>query len=135
MSKRNIDPAIKDEYLNWLLTPPGQREPATKKDFAEMHGIANKTLYNWEDDDEFKEQMRNIKVKWGAKWHADLLAELYRIALQSGSDNHRISAIRTLLDHLEVEDKTKDNGEIDDEAAKRIAKFLQAEGFKTIGSD
>jgi hypothetical protein len=61
-----------------------------------------------------------------------LLAELYRIAMQSSSDNHRINAIRTLLSHLDVGEKTSQSEEVDDEAAKQIMAFLEANGFKTI---
>lgn len=132
--RRNIDPDIKKEYLNWLLTPPGQREPSTKKEFAEQYEIERKTLYNWEDEPEFQEEMRSIKVKWGNRWHADLLAELYRIALGSDSDNHRINAIRTLLSHLDVPENDKVSDEVHDEAARKIMEFLNEKGFKTIES-
>ena len=50
--------AIKNEYINWLATP--KREliannlPTTKKAFADLKGVNQRTLQRWEEGEDFK---------------------------------------------------------------------------------
>lgn len=37
-------------YVEWLLTPPGDREPKTKTAFAEQWGVTTQTLHNDEGE-------------------------------------------------------------------------------------
>lgn len=45
-----------EEYLEWLLTPKEGRNPKTKKDWAEQHGVHFNTLGQWEKKKEFSER-------------------------------------------------------------------------------
>jgi hypothetical protein len=60
---------VKNEYITWLATP--KREliandlPTTKKAFAALKGVSQRTLTRWEGDEDFKEilrQRRNERV-------------------------------------------------------------------------
>ena len=47
-----------EEYLAWLLTPELQRVPATKKAWAEAHGMHQNSPLNWEKKKAFVERWR-----------------------------------------------------------------------------
>ena len=130
--KRNIDPAIKEEYMNWLLTPPGEREPSTKKEFAEEHNVSYRTLYYWEDEDDFQSALRELKAKWGTRWHGDILGRLMDI-VQNGSDNAAVSASKVLLAHLRIPDDENDQlDNVGEDVKRAIRKALEEEGFSVI---
>lgn len=58
---------VKNEYITWLATP--RREliannlPTTKKAFADLKGVSQRTLSRWENQDDFKEILRQRKTK------------------------------------------------------------------------
>lgn len=133
MGKRNIPDHIKEEYMNWLLTPPGEREPSSKKAFAEHHGIAYRTLYNWEEEEEFQAALRTIKGKWGARWHGDILGRLFDI-VNNGSDSASISASKVLLNHLRIPTDDREEHELSSDQEGVIRELLEGAGYKVINS-
>jgi hypothetical protein len=46
----------KMRFIEWLTTPPRAREPATEREFAAMIDVHVKTLFNWKQDREFREE-------------------------------------------------------------------------------
>lgn len=56
---------VKNEYINWLATP--KREliannlPTTKKAFADLKGVSHRTLSRWENQEDFREILRQRK--------------------------------------------------------------------------
>lgn len=131
---RRIADTVREEYLEWLMTPPAQREPATKVAMAEKLGVAFKTLYNWEKEPMFREALRNLKSVWGTRWHGDILGRLMEI-VENGPAAQSVNAAKVLLAHLdlgEVEGKEK---EPDSEALERIRAALKAEGYTVVEKD
>jgi hypothetical protein len=49
----------KMRYIEWLTTPPRARQPPTEKEFAVMIDVHTKTLFNWRQDREFREEWQN----------------------------------------------------------------------------
>lgn len=47
-------------FIEWLTTPPPDRDPSTEEEFAATIDVHPKTLYNWKRDPEFK-----------GVWHAE----------------------------------------------------------------
>lgn len=47
-------------FIEWLTTPPPDRDPPTEEEFAATIDVHPKTLYNWKRDPEFK-----------GVWHAE----------------------------------------------------------------
>jgi len=45
-----------EDYLEWLLTPEDQRQPATKKDWAASRDMHYNTLGHWEKKKNFRER-------------------------------------------------------------------------------
>lgn len=128
MAGRKIDPALREAYKAWLLTPPPERDPKTKLEMAEQLGVAEKTLYNWEGSEEFEDVMRQIKQKWGVRWYGDVLARLKQV-IDEGSDKDSISAARVLLQHIDLGEKKSSTDATEDEV-DAIRKALEAEGYK-----
>ncbi len=130
MSGKKYDDTVRAEYLNWLMTPPAQREPATKKLMAEQLDVAPRTLYNWEGSDEFQRELRTLKGKWGVRWYGDILGRLMDI-VQNGQDGNAIRASQALLQHLEIAPEKADET-VTSEAVKAIEEALKAKGYKVV---
>lgn len=50
-------------FMNWLCTPPKDREPRHKKDLAEELGVIHKTLNNWQNHPEFLKEWERLYLK------------------------------------------------------------------------
>jgi hypothetical protein len=129
--KRYIDPAIKAKYLEWLMTPPGDREPRAKTAMAEELGVSFKTLYNWESEPLFQEKLRTLKLEWGNRWYPDILAKLYDTVL-NGPPAQSVAAAKVLLAHINIMDETKDTTEYSSEALEKISAALKDAGYDVI---
>lgn len=127
---KRIDDSVKQAYLEWLLTPPGERDITTKEDMAAHLGVAVRTLYNWEATDEFKNELRKLKSKWGLRWHGDILGKLMDIVL-TGPPAQSVNAAKVLLSHLDLGDGEEKQEELTDEALKRIKSALEEAGYAT----
>jgi hypothetical protein len=132
MSKgyRNIDRSVKEDYLEWLMTPPAEREPSTKTEVAEQLGVAISTLWRWEQEPEFQEELRSLRAKWGIRFHADILARLMTI-VQEGTDTAAIQASKVLLPHIDTGPKPVSEEDISDEELRAIARALNEQGYAT----
>lgn len=130
--RRNIPEGVKEEYLNWLLTPPGEREPSSKKAFAEENDVSYRTLYYWEEEEDFQEAQRKIKTKWGARWHGDILGRLMSIVAE-GSDAAAVSASKVLLQHLHIPDDVRSQKEeLNDDQKALIRELMEAAGYRVL---
>ena len=98
---RNINDETKDAYLDWLMAPPVERDPATKEEVAEKLGVARSTLYLWENTPQFQEQLRMLKTRWGIKFHGEILGRLIEwesfAHLLCGPDSGRIAGDARML--------------------------------------
>ena len=130
MVGKKYDDSVREEYLNWLMTPPGQREPSTKKELALQLKVSERTLYNWEGSDEFQKEMRTLKGKWGVRWYGDILGRLMSV-VQEGQDGNAIRAAQVLLQHLEIA-PVKADEVVTSEEVKAIAKALEDRGYKVV---
>lgn len=131
MGRRNIDPEVKESYLNWLLTPPGEREPASKQEFANVHGVSYRVLYYWEDEEDFQAALRTIKGRWGVRWHGEILGKLMEI-VQTRNDSVAVTAANTLLKHLDLSDSGGKSDELTSDQQKVVAELLEAAGYKRV---
>lgn len=120
----------REEYLEWLMTPKGLREPSTKAAFAEKVGVERRTLYSWEADPSFQAAVRSRKATLSAAWYGDLLNTLKDIAdNDEGRPSDRISAVRVLLSHLAPSADDEKQEAADLEAVK---KQLEENGWKLL---
>lgn len=130
--RRYIDPKVKTRYLEWLMTPPGEREPSSKEAFAEAEQVSSRTLYNWEQEDEFQEALRSLKVKWGNRWYPDILQSLMDTVL-TGPPAQRVAAAKVLLQHIDIKEEANTGDlDVDNEAVRRISEALRAAGYTVI---
>ena len=131
MANRYIDPSCKLEYLEWIMTPPGQREPTTKEAMAEHLGVTARTLYNWESESVFQEKLRGLKLEWGSRWYPDILNKLMDTVM-NGPPAQSNGAAKILLNHIDIGDQKKDQIEFSNEMIEGITKALKKEGFEVI---
>ena len=128
MGKRIIPDQTKAEYLEWLLTPPQEREVKTKTEMAERLDVHLSTLYSWENSDEFQGQMRQIKTKWGTRFIPDILGRLMDI-VKDGSNNEAINASKVLLPHLDASGEKGESKTPDPDRIKALKEALRSEGL------
>lgn len=48
-----------DAFIEYLLTPRIQRHPKHQKEWAEQHGLADRTLRRWKKNEAFQTKLRN----------------------------------------------------------------------------
>lgn len=131
---RNIDDSVKAEYLDWLMSPPAEREPSTKAEMAESLGVAVSTLWRWENEPEFQEELRSLKVKWGTKFHGEILGRLMNIVV-NGTDTAAIQASKVLLPHLDPGTRAAEQEELIDEQIEAIREKLKALDYEVISRE
>lgn len=76
-----------EKYLNWLMTPPPFRVPATKQEFADQNGLDSSTLRRWDKKPAFKAEWekRVAELQGSPERTQRLLDALYEAGL--GGDN------------------------------------------------
>ncbi len=131
MANRYIDPARKLEYLEWIMTPPGQREPATKEAMAEHLGVTARTLYNWESENAFQEKLRGLKLEWGSRWYPDILNKLMDTVM-TGPPAQSNGAAKILLAHIDIGDEKKGKLEFTNEMIDAISEALKSQGMDVL---
>ena len=131
MAKRNINDEVKKEFIDWLMTPPSERAPATKTEMAEHLGVSLKTLYNWEKTDEVRASLRRLKIEWGARWHGDILQRLMEIVTE-GPPAQSVSAAKILLQHLDTGTPEAEDKALNDDERHKLKVALEEEGWAVI---
>jgi len=126
---RNISDETKEQYLDWLMAPPAEREPKTKEDFAELVGVARSTLYSWENTPQFQEQLRMLKSRWGVKFHGEILGRLMDV-VANGTDTAAIQAAKVLLPHIDTGPREVKEDDLTAEHLIAIKKALAEQGFQ-----
>ena len=51
-------PEVRTLYAEWIALPTKDRDPQTKRGFAQRYGINERTLLGWEQDSDFAESIR-----------------------------------------------------------------------------
>ncbi len=131
MANRYIDPTVKLEYLEWIMTPPGQREPPTKEAMADHLGVTARTLYNWESESAFQEKLRGLKLEWGSRWYPDILNKLMETVM-TGPPAQSNGAAKILLAHIDIGDEKKEKLEFTNEMIDAISEALKAQGMDVL---
>ena len=81
--EENLLDARKEAYIDWLCTPPQERQPASKQKYADMIGVVSETLRRWEKQDPFRKawEARSSDVVGSPERHQSILDVLYQQAL------------------------------------------------------
>lgn len=84
----------KMRYIEWLTTPPRARVPATEGEFAKMIDVHQKTLFNWRQDREFREewQKQTDQVVGDLDRRQIVLDELFETARDRRNPRHVVAA-------------------------------------------
>lgn len=75
--------ARQEQYLNWLLTPPSERQPSSQQKYCEQHGVDPTTVRRWQKKPAFlKEWERRVEELQGSPERTQRLFDaLYEKAL------------------------------------------------------
>jgi hypothetical protein len=81
--EENILDQRQEQYINWLCTPPQEREPASKEAYAASVGVNVSTLRRWEKKDVFRKawQSRVDDLQGSPERSQRLLDTLYERAV------------------------------------------------------
>lgn len=115
-----------EAYIDWLVTPKGQRDPRTKKELAEQLGVTPATLRNYEKEPFVqREVVRRGRGLAKVERAADVLDALYaRATGDTDKDSDANAAARIWLDWIDRETRggeEADLSQLSDEDL--IAKF------------
>jgi hypothetical protein len=82
-------PVLRDvelQYLEWITTPPSERDPRTKQQVAELLGVGVKTLREWERKPHFQDAWaaRAREVEGGPERTQRVMESLFLKATQEG---------------------------------------------------
>jgi hypothetical protein len=128
-------------YIQWLTTPPGERDPKSEIELAKLMDVFPKTLYNWRQDRDFREvwETEADGVIGGVEDRkAVVLDALFATASDQRNPRH-VSAAKLWLEavgamtppRLDVTVSSKAVGMLSDEELERLvargAAELQAE--------
>lgn len=57
------DQELRDAFVYWYVTPEDERTPRFRKGFAEEFGVPDRTLYEWEHSQWFREAVEKLYGK------------------------------------------------------------------------
>jgi|SRR6187402_1451357 len=93
----------KMRYIEWLNTPAMMRQPQTKQELAAQLDVIPKTLYNWEQDAEFRQiwhsQAEGILEEHDA---VDKIQRVLDTLYESASDTHSPRHVQAAKLYLEA---------------------------------
>lgn len=131
-------------YIEWLSTPPSMRRPATKQEIAAELDVYPKTLYNWEQDREFRDVWRDEsdEVIGGEDKRQQVLDTLHRTAIDSHNPRH-VAAGKLYLEaigamspqRVDVNVSSKALGMLSDDEIERLIARGLAEQRADVGDE
>ena len=91
----------KMRYIEWLTTPPNDRNPPNETELAKELDVYPKTLYNWRQEREFRDVWRDDadEVIGGEDKRQRVLETLYTAAIDYRSPRH-VSAAKLYLETI-----------------------------------
>lgn len=91
----------KMRYIEWLTTPPQERNPPSEREIAAELDVYPKTLYNWRQDREFRDVWRDDadEVIGGEDKRQRVMETLYMAAIDYRSPRH-VSAAKLYLETI-----------------------------------
>jgi hypothetical protein len=108
---------LEDEFLDWLLTKP--RVPASHPEWAEQHGVHERTLYKWKAKPSFQAEWQRRGMRMLSSWESTQL--VMEAMLQKAQDGD-VRAAQLYIDFYGLsqgaDDTLVDYSEMDEEAVE-----------------
>lgn len=113
-------------YLDWLLTPEGERTPSTKTALAELLGVSMSTLRNYTNDPWLQRQLvERTRAVARVERLPEILQALYVQA--TDPDNPRsVAAARTYLEFLRQTETVRETVDLSEMDQDDLIVYLQA---------
>ena len=120
------------EYLDWLCTPPGEREPSSKMKMAAHIGVDVKTLRRWEKKPAFRKQWeeRVADIQGSPERTQSVLDMLYSKAMDGDTKSAQLylqATNRMAPPTIEVKSDRKTTEMSDEELDELIAAMAARE--------
>ncbi len=120
------------EYLDWLCTPPGEREPSSKMKMATHIGVDVKTLRRWEKKPAFRKQWeeRVADIQGSPERTQSVLDMLYSKAMDGDTKSAQLylqATNRMAPPTIEVKSDRKTTEMSDEELDELIAAMAARE--------
>lgn len=120
------------EYLDWLCTPPGEREPSSKMKMAVHIGVDVKTLRRWEKKPAFRKQWeeRVADIQGSPERTQSVLDMLYSKAMDGDTKSAQLylqATNRMAPPTIEVKSDRKTTEMSDEELDELIAAMAARE--------
>lgn len=96
----------KQRFLNWLCTPPKEREPRTMDELADELQVTRRTLTNWKTDDkEFMEAWEKLYLRTigNPERKQSIMDVLYKTATDPDDPKH----VQAAKQYFEIEGSVK----------------------------
>jgi hypothetical protein len=133
------------KLVNWLTTPPNQREPRTQKAFAESLGVSERTIRDWKERPEVRAawEKQAKEVAGDPEKVSMALDKLYQTAMDPEHKQH-VQAMKLWLEaveairppSLDVSFSNKTSAELSDEELRAMiaagAQSMLAERESTL---
>lgn len=88
-------------YLSWILTPPQERTPQGKKEFAAQLGVDLSTLWRYEQDRWFQEELMARRRSLFKVIDVEAVLKNLVVIASDPGNKQAVSAARTLLEWSE----------------------------------
>jgi hypothetical protein len=84
----------KQAYLEWLCTPPKEREPKTKSEFAKTIDMDRRTLSNWQNEPEFLKEWEKtyLQTIGSPERKSEIMDTLFKTATDPDDPKHVAAA-------------------------------------------
>ena len=108
----------KVKYLEWLLTPPADREPRTKTQLAELFQVTTRTLSDWSETAEFRDEwQRRVTAIVGDPSRGQRIMDTLYVAATDPKNRTQVQAAK-LYSGGDERDQTfgRDHGQASDRA-------------------
>lgn len=92
----------------------------TKKEIAEELNVTEKTIYNWRQLDEFKNELQKVVNNYLIEIRANLIKNQENLALNAKSEMVKFSATKDLLDRTDVIQNDLSNSRVLEQQLRKL---------------
>ena len=138
----------KQRLLDWLITPPSEREPRTLSELAREMGHERKTLQRWKNEKEFLEEWerRYLASVGNPGRRQEIMDTLFKTATDADDPKH-VQAAKTYMEiegslkpakteiNVQMGDASKLTMEQLDELLAQKAKDEKERRLRVVGND
>jgi len=102
--KALVKPEVFEEFVLWMSTFEGAREPRTQEEFCKKFLVNKNTLSAWKQRDDFWNKVEQEWKKWGREKTTNIMQKLYTKIMQEGESSNFKLWFQYFLDWVEKQE-------------------------------